>query len=236
MKKISIVIPTYNEGKLIEETVRGIQNTLSKERDNFEIIIIDDSTDETYDIINKLNRKDEVRAIHRGKIEKGRVEVGLALREGFRISKGKVVIPMMADLSEDPKDIKKMVKKIEEGYDVVFGSRFIRGGSVENYPLIKYIANRTYNYLVRLMFLLPYTDITNAFKAYKKEVLDSIELRSIGFPILIELPLKVCLKGYKIAEVPVSWRSRKSGRSKFNLFKTGLDYIKTALKIKIGIM
>jgi len=140
----------------------------------------------------------------------------------------------MGDLSDDPEDIPKLVRKIEEGYDVVYGSRFIKGGFTEGYPRLKLIANRLFNNVVRLLFGIKHKDITNAFKAYRKEVLEEIgNLEAEGFDLTIEIPLKAHILGFRSTEVPVNWYGRRKGEAKLKLSRNALVYGKRLLKLSI---
>jgi len=159
---------------------------------------------------------------------------GNAIKDGFKHVEGDIVIPVMGDLSDDPNDILRLVKKIEEGYDLAYGSRFIKGGSVEGYPTAKMFANRIFNNAVRLLFGIPHKDVTNAFKAYKKDVLDAIGIENMkaeGFDLTVELALKAHILGFKSVEVPVTWRGREKGEAKLKLSENGLVYGKRLLKL-----
>ena len=152
--------------------------------------------------------------------------MGSALIAGFKIASGEVFVPFMGDLSDDPKDIVKLVEKIDEGYDVVCGSRFTEGGSTTDYPLIKLIINRVWNRFFSFIFGMKIKDISNAFKAYRRFVIDKIEPSSKGFEITAEIALKARVYGFKLTEVPVSWSGRKKGESKFGSFSFKFVIIK----------
>jgi glycosyltransferase involved in cell wall biosynthesis len=221
--KVSIVIPAHNEEENIEKIVLKCVTVMGKHEHDYEIILVDDnSTDKTSEIADKLSRKfKRVNTIHR-RPPKG---FGLAVREGFKHSNGSVIIPLMADLSDDPEDIEKMLKKINEGCDIVLGSRFISGSRTEGYPQFKLIfGNRFFNNVFRVLYLSKFKDITNAFKAYRKEVLDSITIESTGFEITAEIALKGMIKGFRVDRVPVSWHGREKGSPKMNFLKVGPGY------------
>jgi hypothetical protein len=139
----------------------------------------------------------------------------------------------MGDLSDDPEDIPKLVEKILEGYDVVYGSRFVKGGKTEGYPISKKIANRVFNNLARLLFRVPHKDITNAFKAYHRRVIDEILdcTKSSGFDITAELPLRAHMSGFKSVEVPVRWYARRRGEAKLKLRMHAFVYGKRLLRL-----
>ena len=131
----------------------------------------------------------------------------------------------MGDMSDDPLDLVKFYRKIEQGYDCVFGSRFKKGGRTINYPFLKYILNRITNNLIRILFGIKYNDVTNAFKMYRKDTLEGLTpFLSHHFNITVELPLKAIIRGYKYAVIPNSWVNRKDGKSKFRIKEMGSRY------------
>jgi uncharacterized protein (TIRG00374 family) len=230
--KISCVVPAKDEEENLPELVDKLVKVLSKyeETKDYEIVLVNDnSTDNTGKIIDELAKKNpRIKAVHRT----GNPGFGNALKDGFKNATGDVIIPVMGDLSDDPEDIPKLVRKILDGYDVVYGSRFIAGGSVEGYPRLKLIANRLFNNVVRLLFGIKHKDITNAFKAYKKEVLEEIgNLESEGFDLTVEIPLKAHVLGFKSSEVPVRWYGRRKGEAKLKLSRNALIYGRRLLKL-----
>jgi uncharacterized protein (TIRG00374 family) len=225
MSKISIVVPAHNEEgnlyNLLDKLVPALEQ--NAETKNFELVIVDDnSTDQTSTIIDKFAEKDSrIKVVHR----KDTPGFGNAVKTGFKSATGDIIIPVMADLSDDPYYIPKLVRKIEEGYDIAYGSRFCKGGSTDGYPVPKLIANRAFNNIVGLLFGMQHKDITNAFKAYRKEVLDSIgDLEASGFDLTVEIPLKAHILGFSSAEVPVSWHGRERGEAKLKLSENGHKY------------
>jgi len=152
----------------------------------------------------------------------------------LRNAKGDIVIPVMGDLSDDPQDILKLVRKIKEGYDIAYGSRFTEGGSTDGYPPAKMVANRAFNNMARLLFGIRHKDITNAFKAYRKEVLDGIgidNLEASGFDLTVEIPLKAHIMGFTSAEVAVTWHGRERGEAKLKLSQNASKYGKRLLSL-----
>jgi glycosyltransferase involved in cell wall biosynthesis len=226
--KLSIIIPAHNEEKVIKSTIMRVAKDLRGR--NFEIVIVNDnSSDGTAKIIDSLARRmKNVRPVHKLADEPGPKGMGSALIMGFSKARGDVLIPFMGDLSDDPKDILKMEKKIEEGYDVVVGSRFMKGGSTENYPSMKMVANRAWNNIFAFLFGMKVKDISNAFKAYRAFVIKKVKPRSKGFDITAEIVLKARIAGFKISEVPVSWSERKKsqGVSKFGSFSLKFVFTK----------
>jgi dolichol-phosphate mannosyltransferase len=157
---------------------------------------------------------------------------GRAIREGLENITGDAAVIAMGDASDDPKDIVKYFRKIEEGYDCVFGSRFIKGAVVRDYPPHKLFVNRLANFFLQCLFVTPHNDLTNAFKAYKKEVIEAIKpIESLYFNVTIELPLKAMIRGYKAAVVPISWYGRESGVSKLKIRDMGRRYLYVALYV-----
>lgn len=226
--KISVVIPAHNEEDNIKETVNKVENSLKNMKHEI-IVLNDNSTDRTGNIVNEITNKIKtVKVVHR-EPPRG---FGLTLRDGFKAATGDVIVPLMADLSDDPEDINKMIKKIEEGYDIVLGSRFLKESKIENYPKIKLIlGNRLFNIVFRFLYFSKFKDATNAFKAYRREVLDSMKISSNGFSITIETVIKAMIKGYKITDVPVSWSNRTGGLPKMNFLKEGVYYGELLFKL-----
>ncbi len=232
--KISLVIPLQNEEENLPELINRLVPTLrsSVKTEDYELLLVNDnSTDGTATLIDRYAAEDpRIRAVHR-RIAPG---FGNAIKEGFRNATGDIIIPFMGDLSDDPEDIVKLVQKIEEGYDLAYGSRFIKDGSASDYPLLKLIANRAFNNLVRLLYGMQERDVTNAFKAYRREVLEGIgELEAEGFDLTVEIPLKAHIHGFKAGEVPVHWHGRTRGEAKLKLSQNGSLYGKRLLKLFI---
>jgi uncharacterized protein (TIRG00374 family) len=227
MLKLSVVVPAHNEEEnipmLLDRLVPALEG--SPETADFELIFVNDnSKDGTGALIDGYAAKDpRIRAVHRT----GSPGFGNAIKAGFKNASGSIIIPVMADLSDDPDDIKKLVRKIDEGYDIAYGSRFCKGGATYQYPWKKMIANRLFNNTVRLVFGIRHRDVTNAFKAYRREVLDAIGIDNIhanGFDLTVEIPLKAHILGFRSAEVPVSWHDRKKGEAKLKLSENGGRY------------
>ena len=249
--KISIVIPEHNEKNIIPKTISLTCNILKKIKHDFEVVVVDDNSDDDspkiLDAIAKRNKK--VKVLHKKSSVPGPTGLGSALLFGFKKCTGDVIIPLMGDMSDDPKEIPKLIKKIEEGNDVVVGSRFIQGARLTGYPRLKMVSNRIYNRIFAIMFLMKITDISNAFKAYRKKVLQMAKPKSKGFEITSEIILKARVAGMKIDEVPVSWNGRQdeSKGSKFGSFKSvkfiliklpriGYDYGMLSLKLWVQFL
>jgi dolichol-phosphate mannosyltransferase len=228
--KLSIIVPAHNEQQNLPSTVTELQDALRAESIPYEIIIVNDcSSDGTADVIAGLMAADpRVRTANR--TPPG--GFGRAVRAGLALVEGDVVILYMADKSDDPADAVRYYRKIEEGYDCVYGSRFRPGARVENYPRVKLIANRIVNRCIQIMFVCPFNDLTNAFKAYRTEViLDCGPYRASHFNITIEMSLSALIRKYKIAEIPISWYGRTWGSSSLRLTQMGRRYLATLLKV-----
>lgn len=227
--EVSVVVPAHNEERTVGHLVERTKSRLVDEKfdHDLELVLVDDnSTDETGHICDELATEHEcVTVVHRT-IDPG---FGNAIKSGLSHASGEVLIPFMGDLSDDPADIPKLVDAIEDGYDVAYGSRFTSGGSVEGYPRVKLFYNRAFNNLIRLMFGIRSKDITNAFTAYRREVIEEIgieNLNSESFDLTAELPLRAHVRGFRSTEVPVSWKSRDAGVSKLNATRKGPLYVK----------
>jgi dolichol-phosphate mannosyltransferase len=222
--KLNVVIPAYNEEGSISQTLEELLKILKIEIKDFEILVVNDnSKDSTLDILKEWSEKEScVRYI----TNHGPNGFGFAVRCGLENASGECVAIMMADLSDDPQDLVKYYRiMIEKEVDCVFGSRFIKGGKVYNYPRVKKILNRFFNNLIKVLFNIPYNDTTNAFKLYKKTTLEGLKpYLSPHFNLTVELPLKAMIRGYSYHVVPNSWRNRQAGVSKLKLKEMGSRY------------
>ena len=218
--KLSLVIPTYNEQASIAETVSKFHEYLAGERISHEIIVVDDGHDNTSGVLKTLGIQ-EVR-YERNPNKKG---FGTAIRYGLEIFTGDCVAIVMGDMSDRPEDLVSFYRKLETGYDCVFGSRFIKGGKTIDYPAYKLLLNRLTNNIIRLLFGVRYSDTTNAFKLYRREAIRGVEpLLSQHFNITVEIPLKAIVRGYSYAVVPNHWTNRKEGESNLRIKEMGSRY------------
>ncbi|MDX2128570.1 MAG: glycosyltransferase family 2 protein [Chloroherpetonaceae bacterium] len=227
----SIVIPAHNEEGSIEETLRAIATRFQKELiDDYEILVINDnSRDKTEEILKSLSAEiPQIRYLNNTPPN----GFGFAVRKGLENFEGEAVAIVMADLSDHPDDIVVYYKKIKEGYECVFGSRFIKGGKVYDYPTFKLGLNRLANWFIKTLFNIKHNDMTNAFKAYRREVLNGLQpLIAYHFNLTVELPLKAIVRGYNFAVVPISWTNRKAGESKLKIKEMGSRYLFIVLYI-----
>jgi dolichol-phosphate mannosyltransferase len=222
--KLSVVIPAFNEEGSIAATVGALTATLDREAIDHEIVVVDDaSTDGTAAAIARLAEADARVRYVRSPYTNG---FGLAVRAGLEAFSGDAVAIVMADASDDPEDLVAYQRILEAGYDCAFGSRFMVGGSTADYPLPKLVVNRIVNLGIRALFGHGYDDTTNAFKAYRREVIDSVQpLLSHHFNLTVEIPLKAVVRGHSYAIVPVRWRNRTAGTSKLKLQEMGSRYL-----------
>ena len=147
------------------------------------------------------------------------------MRAGLENYTGDAVAIMMADMSDSPRDLVLYYRVLEQGYDCAFGTRFGNGGRTYDYPKLKLILNRIVNTGIRVLFQHGYNDTTNAFKAYRREVIDQVQpLLSNHFNLTVEIPLKAVVRGYNFAVVPVTWTNRQHGTSKLRLNEMGSRY------------
>jgi dolichol-phosphate mannosyltransferase len=221
--RLSIVIPANDEQASIAETIESVAARLSEEEIDFEIVVVDDaSTDATAAIVSSMAEADERVRYVRSPYRRG---FGFAVRAGLEAFSGDAVVIMMADLSDSPDDVVAYFRLLQAGYDCAFGSRFMPGARVVGYPRPKLVVNRLVNWGIRLLFGHGYNDTTNAFKAYRRTVIKTVQpLLSHHFNMTVELPLKAVVRGHSYAITPVSWTNRRVGESNLKLQEMGSRY------------
>lgn len=221
--KLSVVIPAHNEEASIEECVTTFHRALAQENILHEILVINDnSSDDTEPILQGLSRRIKQLRYVNNVPPHG---FGFAVRKGLEEYCGDCVAIVMADSSDRPVDLIEYYRKLDQGYDAVFGSRFIKGGKTVDYPLIKLILNRSTNTLIQIAFGIRYNDTTNAFKIYRRKTIDGLKpFLSHHFNLTVELPLKVIVRGYSYCVVPNHWINRKEGVSKLKIKEMGSRY------------
>jgi dolichol-phosphate mannosyltransferase len=222
--KLSVVIPAHNEAASVGETVDGISSALQREEIDHEILVIDDaSTDGTVAVVEELAQRDDRIEVHGSHYPHG---FGFAVRAGLDRFEGDAVAIVMADGSDDPADLIRYHRLLLDGYDCAFGSRFIHGAEVTGYPRLKLVLNRIVNWGIRFLFRHRYDDTTNAFKAYRREVIETVQpLLSNHFNLTVELPLKAVIRGHSYGILPISWRGRTAGDSNLALKEMGSRYL-----------
>jgi glycosyltransferase involved in cell wall biosynthesis len=226
--EVTVLIPAYKESEYITVTLSGIVKVFRSASRRFEIIVVLDDVpgDETGARVSETARKfEEIRVIER----KGRRGVGDAIAVGTKQATGDIVIIVMGDQSEDPVDVLKLADKART-YDIVFTNRF-RKGRPQGYPRVKYFANRVCNISVRLVFHVPYSDITNAFKAYRRSTLEDINLTSKGFEIFLELPLRAMRRARRTTEVNVRHAVMKRKIPKLSVTRDGYKYLSLLISL-----
>lgn len=223
---VSVVIPAYNEGETLATTVQDLITALRGSGTRAEIVIVDDgSTDNTSEVIAELQRSHtEVKGVYSAPMH----GYGYAVRKGLESSIGDTVAIVMADGSDSPSDLLRYLDLIESGHDCAFGSRFSGDSRVVNYPRLKRIVNRVGNFILAKLVRSDYDDFTNGFKAYKREVIDSMKpLRSGQFNLTVEMSMKAVLSGARFAVTANDWRQREAGASSFDVVRQSILYLIT---------
>ncbi len=223
--KVSIVIPTYNEKDNIETLLKKISDTFFHDiKTAYELIFVDDnSPDGTGELLEQLKKDHPIKIIHR----KGKLGLSSAVIEGFRLAEGDIIGVMDADLSHPPESIPDIIKPIiDERADFTIGSRYIKGGGVEVWP----IHRRLISFIATLMAkpLTKVKDPMSGFFFFKKDLIEHLKLDSKGYKICLELLVKT--KFTRVKEVPYTFRNREVGKSKLG-FKEYISYIKDLLKL-----
>jgi dolichol-phosphate mannosyltransferase len=222
--KLSIIIPAHNEADCIRTTVSAIARRLAAASIDYEIVVVNDgSTDRTPRILEEMARTSPAIIPVDNTAPNG---FGFAVRKGLEAATGEAMVIVMADASDDPEDIVRYYRQLEAGYDCAFGSRFVRDARVNNYPYHKLLLNRLANVFIRILFGLRYNDITNAFKAYRREVIEGVKpILSNHFNLTVELPLKAIVRGYSYTVIPTNWTGRETGISKLKIKEMGSRYL-----------
>jgi dolichol-phosphate mannosyltransferase len=223
LQLLSIVIPARNEAGCIAATVRHLNLELKLHNVPHEIVVVDDgSTDQTWSILQTtMADVPELKPVQND----GPHGFGLAIIHGLNNMTGDAVTIMMADESDDCRDVVIYWKELNKGYDCVFGSRFIKGGGVIDYPWLKLRLNRLSNLFIRVLFHHGLNDTTNAFKAYRKTVIDGCRpLLAPHFNLTVEIPLKAIVRGYSWTVIPITWRNRRTGVAKLKITEMGSRY------------
>jgi dolichol-phosphate mannosyltransferase len=219
----SVIIPARDEVESLPGTIREIHRALSGADVPNEIVVVDDgSKDGTWRLLLEL--KSEIPTLSPVQ-NLGPQGFGRAIIYGLNHSRGDAVVIMMADSSDSPDDAVKYWRLLNQGYECVFGSRFVRGSHVIDYPRIKLLVNRLANLFVEVIFHIPLNDTTNAFKAYRRNVIDGCRpFLAAHFNLTVELPLKSIVRGFTWTVIPISWQNRTHGATKLRIKEMGSRY------------
>jgi dolichol-phosphate mannosyltransferase len=230
LELLSVVIPARDEEGCIASTVENLYGELRTRDVPHEIVVVDDgSSDRTWKILEELKLRIPTIAPTQNT---GLHGFGRAIIWGLDRAHGDAIVIMMADESDDVRDVIRYWNVLNEGYECVFGSRFVRGGEVVNYPPLKFLLNRIANKSLQFFFRLEHNDITNAFKAYRKTTIDGCRpLRAPHFNLTVEIPLKAVVRGYTWKTLPITWRNRRTGDAKLKIKEMGSGYLLTCLNI-----
>lgn len=227
--KTSLIIPFKNELAYAEMTMRSAYTYLSERNIDFELVAVDNSSDGTWEVLQTFAQAHRnVVAVKEGNPS----GYGNALRKGFSVATGDIIIPFNGDLSDSLDDVISYIRLIENGNEMVYGSRFMAGAKMTGSTTVKRFLSQFGNTLLHWFFRTDCNDITNSFKAYRKTVLEAIKPTANGYNIGMEIALKGIIKKYKYTTIPVTWSDRKYGRSKMSIMKSIPTYLSTAIKIR----
>lgn len=230
---LSIVVPVYREGEAARPVLTALATRAPAPH---EILVVhDEANDPTLPVVESLRAvHPQIRAVH-NQLGRG---PALALRAGFAAARGEAVLVTMADASDDPDDFAPMLAKLGEGYDLVAASRYMRGGRQLGGPPVKGFLSRAAGQSLHWLIGLPTADPTSAFKLYRTSMLERLDIESDqGFELGLEITVKAFLAGYRITEVPTTWRDREQGQSNFKLLRWLPRYLRWyALALRKGLL
>jgi dolichol-phosphate mannosyltransferase len=224
LKLLSIVIPARDEEDCICSTAEKLHVELRLQNIPHEIIVVDDgSEDRTWEkLLDLQKRVSSLRPVQNN----GLGGFGRAVVCGLDHMQGDAAVIMMADESDDSRDVVRYWQELNKGFDCVFGSRFIKGGGVIDYPFPKLMLNRMANLFLKFLFRIRLNDTTNAFKAYRRTAIDGCRpIISPHFNLTVELPLKSIVRGYSWTTIPITWRNRRTGEAKLKIREMGSRYL-----------
>jgi len=221
---LHIIIPVYNEGENIAKTLSEIDSKITTPHRI--LIVYDFDEDNTLPVVNEIARERNAENVFLVKNRYGRGLLN-GLKTGFDSTKDGVVLVVMADSSDDMSIVDSMFEKINQGYDIVCGSRHMKGGKQIGGPRLKKLLSMMIGISLHLLTNIPTHDVTNSFKMYRKSVLNDVQVESSGgFEMSMEIAVKAFFEGYKIAEIPSTWQHRVAGKSNFKLLNWSLGYLR----------
>lgn len=228
MKGISIIIPTYNEKDNIKKLIPHIESVLKKNKIPAELIIIDDnSPDGTGRLAEDLNKKyKNIKVIHRKKKE----GVGSARRLGFSKASNDIILSMEGDNTHNPDYIPQFIKKINEGADLVIGSRYLKGSKIVGWPFRRRLISKIANLMARIFSKTKVRDVTSGYRAFKKSMYKRLFIESYGYPFNMEFACEASTRGFKVEEIPIKFIHRKEGKSKMHVLREFMSFIYVAFK------
>jgi glycosyltransferase involved in cell wall biosynthesis len=219
---IHIVIPVYNERENIKATLSEIKDKVKTPYNVF--VVYDFDEDNTLPVVEEWMHTNQEVFLLKNRYGRGAVN---AIKTGFEMVNDGVILVTMADLSDDLAKVDEMFRRVNEGYDIVCGSRYMKGGEQKGGPRFKKFLSKTAGISIHFLTGLPTHDVTNSFKMYTKKVLKDIEIESRGgFEIGMEIVVKAFKGGYRITEVPCCWRDRERGKTRFRFWKWLPKYMK----------
>ena len=230
---ISVVVVSYNEIDNMTRLIPILESIFIEEDLCGEIVVVDDnSPDGTAALVREQNNMyGNIRLLVRPE----KLGPGSAFADGFKLARGEIVVGMDTDFSHDPSDMPRFIDKINEGFDIVLASRYIKGGHYEvltAQTLKKSFASRLGNVLIRLVSGVPLHDFTTSYRAIRREVIDNVHVESKGNSFFMEFVVQAYRSGYKITEIPINFRDRVSGKSKLNLGKQSFSLLKDLVKLR----
>ena len=230
LQLLSIVIPARDEEGCIVSTVEHLHLELNLQKVPHDIVVVDDgSSDHTWQFLQEAQKRiPELNPVQ----NQGLHGFGRAVVCGFERARGDAIVVMMADESDDCRDVVRYWNVLNEGFDCAFGSRFMKGGGVIDYPWLKLRINRLANLFIQLLFKINFNDTTNAFKAYRREVIDGCRpFLSPHFNLTVEIPLKAMVRGFTWKAIPITWHNRRVGEAKLKIKEMGSRYLFICLYI-----
>ena len=223
---ISLVVPVFNESENIQPFLRDVEAAVHEAHEI--LLVYDFPEDTTLPAVAAMRPVCANVCLVHNTLGRGVLN---ALKAGFKASRGDVVIVMMADRSDEPQAVAAMARLVRGGADVVAGSRYMRGGRQEGGPLLKRLLSRMAGVSLHYLAGLPVHDATNNFRAYSRRVVEQIPIEGeVSFALALELTLKAHWRGWRLAEVPTTWRDRTAGQSRFRLWAWLPHYLRWYLR------